>query len=70
LCEAPHPASPNDPLLEPTKIFDNVYLVGRDGGEVYAVTTSDGIILIDAGSPADVEPVVVAGLQKLGLAGC
>jgi len=67
LCEAPHPASPNDPVLEPTKIFDNVYLVGRDGGEVYAITTSDGIILMDAGSPADVEPVVIAGLQKLGL---
>jgi len=67
LCEAPHPASPNDPLLEPTKIFDNVYLVGREGAEVYAVTTTDGIILFDAGSPADVEPVVIPGLQKLGL---
>lgn len=67
LCEAPRPASPNDPVLEPAKIFDNVYLVGRDGGEVYAVTTSDGILVFDAGSPADVEPVVIAGLQKLGL---
>ena len=52
---------------EPTKIFDNVYLVGREGAEVYAVTTPDGIILFDAGSPADVEPVVIPGLQKLGL---
>lgn len=67
LCEAPRPASPKDPVLEPTKIFDNVYLVGRDGGEVYAVTTSDGILLFDAGSAADVEPVVLAGLEKLGL---
>src|SRR5579884_124176 len=67
LCEAPHPASPNDPLLEPTKIFDNLYLVGREGAEVYALPTSDGIILFDAGSPGDVAPVVIPGLQKLGL---
>jgi metallo-beta-lactamase class B len=67
LCEAPHPASPNDPLLEPTKLFDDLYLVGREGAEVYALTTQDGIILFDAGSPADVDSVVIPGLQKLGL---
>src|SRR6266446_10815794 len=39
-CEAPHGNSPNDPLLEPAKIFDNVYAIGRSGTVVYAITTS------------------------------
>src|SRR5262249_46898074 len=34
LCEEPRGASPNDPVVEPAKIFDNVYLLGRDGGEI------------------------------------
>jgi len=39
----------DDPLVEPTKIFDNVSAIGRLGTVVYAVTTSAGIMLIDSG---------------------
>ena len=66
-CETPRANSPNDPLLEPARIFDNVYILGRSGTAVYAITTSAGIMLIDSGYPSEVEPVVIGGLKKLGL---
>jgi len=66
-CEAPHGNRADDPIIEPTKIFDNVYALGRTGTVVYAITTSAGIILIDTGWPADTEEVVLGGLKKLGL---
>jgi hypothetical protein len=47
-CLTPRANSPNDPLIEPTKIFDNVYAIGRSGTVVYAITTADGIILTSA----------------------
>jgi metallo-beta-lactamase class B len=67
LCEEPRGASANDPLVEPTKIFDNVYLLGKDGGEIYAITSSEGIILLGSGAATETESVLLAGLQKLGL---
>ena len=57
----------NAPELEPVKLFDNVYAVGNSETTVYAITTSDGILLIDSGYTDRVETVVVPGLQKLGL---
>jgi len=57
----------NAPELEPTKIFDNVYAVGNSETTVYAVTTSDGILLFDSGYENRVESVVVPGLRQLGL---
>jgi metallo-beta-lactamase class B len=63
-------ATPNradDPELEPAKIFDNVYVIGRAGTAVYAITTSDGIMLIDAGYADQVDSILVPGLKKLGL---
>jgi metallo-beta-lactamase class B len=39
----------NAPDLQPTKLFDNVYAVGNSETTVYAVTSSDGIVLLDAG---------------------
>jgi metallo-beta-lactamase class B len=66
-CEAPKANGANDPVIEPTKIFDNVYAIGRNSTVVYAITTSDGIILIDAGYPNDVEPELLDGMKKLSL---
>ena len=37
------------PDLEPTKLFDNVYAVGNSETAVYALTSSEGILLLDAG---------------------
>ena len=67
LCEEPRGASASDPLVEPTKIFDNVYLLGKDGGEIYAITTSAGIILLGSGGATETETVLLAGMKKLGL---
>jgi metallo-beta-lactamase class B len=66
-CVAPRANASDDPLLEPTKLFDNVYAVGRTETTVYAITTSDGIILIDSGYPNQAESVIVPGMMKLGL---
>ncbi len=49
------------------RLFDNVYAVGNSEATVYALTTSQGIILIDSGYTDRVETVVIAGLKKLGL---
>lgn len=57
----------NDPVIEPVRLFDNLYAVGRTSTVVYALTTSDGIILIDAGYRDDVETVLLPGLKKVGL---
>jgi metallo-beta-lactamase class B len=57
----------DDPLIAPTKIFDNVYAIGRTGTVVYAVTTSAGIVLIDAGYADQLETVLLPGLKAVGL---
>src|SRR5262252_2670152 len=57
----------NAPDLEPTKLFDNVYAVGNSETTVYALRTSDGIVLLDAGFENKAESVLVPQLQKAGL---
>ena len=52
---------------EPAKVFDNLYFVGEIEYSAWAVTTSQGIILIDAIYDYSVEDEVVGGLKKLGL---
>jgi metallo-beta-lactamase class B len=56
----------------PVKVFDNLYFLGEKNAQeshssAWAVTTSAGIILIDALADNSVEPQVVEGLKKLGL---
>lgn len=53
--------------MDPVKVFDNLYFVGQKGYSVWAVTTSDGIILVDALFDFSVEDEVVHGLTTLGL---
>ena len=57
---------------EPVKVFDNLYYVGermQHGATpaAWAVTTSDGIILIDALFEDSVRDQIEGGLKKLGL---
>jgi metallo-beta-lactamase class B len=52
---------------EPVKVFDNLYFVGMTEYSAWALTTSEGIILIDALFDYSVEDEVVNGLKKLGL---
>ena len=52
---------------EPAKVFDNLYFVGGKVHSAWALTTSDGIILIDTIYPYNSEELIVGGMQKLGL---
>src|SRR5439155_5928166 len=52
---------------EPGKAFDNLYYIGSPFQSTWAVTTSDGIILIDSGYDYSVKELVTEGLKKLHL---
>ena len=52
---------------EPVKVFDNLYFLGQTEFSVWAINTSQGIILLDAIFDYSVEDEVVGGLTKLGL---
>ncbi len=82
LCNAPEPrpaaagrasqppARPNPPRAEwqtaPVQVFDNLYYVGEKEYSAWAVTTSAGIIIVDAIYDYSVEDQIVGGLKKLG----
>ena len=61
------PNLPNDPAIVPTRVFDNLYAIGRTGTVVWALVTPAGILLIDAGYPDQLESVLLPGLRALGL---
>jgi len=66
-CEAPRANRPDDPPIEPTKIFDNVYVIGNQGTVVYVIQTSAGLLMIDSLSANQVDTQLLPGFQKLGL---
>jgi metallo-beta-lactamase class B len=49
------------------KVFDNLYFVGGKVHSSWALTTSDGIIIIDTIYPYNSEELIVDGLTRLGL---
>src|SRR5215471_2876381 len=65
---APGPAPARDTwYTEPAKVFDNLYFVGTKFHSSWALTTSDGIILIDTLYEYASDEAIVGGLKKLGL---
>src|SRR5579864_8891242 len=54
-------------FTEPAKVFDNLYFVGSKIHSSWALTTSDGIILLDTLFTYNSEEEIVGGLKKLGL---
>ena len=65
---APGPAESRDKwFIEPAKVFDNLYFVGSKVHSSWALTTSQGIILIDTLFTYNSEEEIVGGLKKLGL---
>jgi metallo-beta-lactamase class B len=52
---------------EPEKVFDNLYFLGTKFHSAWALTTSDGIIVIDTLYYYASEPEIIDGLKKLGL---
>ena len=64
---APGPAPARDTwYIEPAKVFDNLYFVGSKIHSSWALTTSEGIILIDTLWTYNSEEEIVGGLKKLG----
>lgn len=66
-CEAPYSDALSDPIIEPAKIFDNVYAIGNAALVAYVISTSAGLIMIDASRPNLYETQLLPGFQKLGL---
>jgi metallo-beta-lactamase class B len=71
----PEPAAPRAPgpparatwHADPVKVFDNLYFIGQTEYSAWAITTSDGIIVMDAIFDYSVEDEIVNGLTTLGL---
>jgi len=63
----PGPPARETWYAEPQKVFDNLYFVGQTEYSAWAITTSQGIILLDAIFDYAVEAEVDEGLRKLGL---
>jgi metallo-beta-lactamase class B len=57
----------DDPQIEPTRVFDNLAVIGRTSTAVWVVTTSSGLVLIDAGYADQLDSVLLTGMKKLGL---
>jgi metallo-beta-lactamase class B len=52
---------------EPVKVFDNVYFFGQSEYAVWAIVTSQGIIVLDTIFDYSVEEEVAGGMKKMGL---
>ncbi len=52
-------------MVEPFKVFDNLYYVGLDWVSAWMITTSDGLILIDA-LYGEFTPQMIDNIKKLG----
>jgi metallo-beta-lactamase class B len=52
---------------EPVRVFDNLYFFGQSEYAVWAITTSDGIVVLDTIFDYSVEGEVAGGMKKLGL---
>ena len=56
------------PAPPPGQAFDNLYYIGAKWVSAWALTTSDGIVLIDAlNNDTEAAGLIVGGLNKLGL---
>jgi len=63
----PAPPARDTWFTEPAKVFDNLYFVGTKIHSSWALTTSDGIILIDTLYDYASDEAIVGGMKKLGL---
>jgi metallo-beta-lactamase class B len=56
-----------DWYADSTQVFDNLYFVGGKIHTSWALTTSEGIIIIDTIFPYNSEELIVGGMERLGL---
>jgi metallo-beta-lactamase class B len=70
ICPAPGRAASNsaaEEISKPLKVFDNLYRFGNGHTSAWALTTPDGIILLEAMFHHNVIPSVESGLREMGL---
>ena len=65
--QPPGPPPRDSYHMEPVKVFDNVYWLGTKEHSAWAITTSQGIILMDAIFDYNIKDEVIDGLLKVGL---
>jgi metallo-beta-lactamase class B len=63
----PGPPERSTWYAEPVKVFDNLYFFGQSEYAVWAITTSQGILVLDTIFDYSVEDEVSGGMKKLGL---
>jgi metallo-beta-lactamase class B len=63
----PPPPDRSTWFTEPAKVFDNLYFVGTKFHSSWALTTPEGIILIDTLYDYASDEAIIGGLRKLGL---
>ncbi len=63
----PGPPDPSTWHVEPVKVFDNLYFFGQSEYSVWAITTSEGIIVLDTIFDYSVEDEIAGGMKKMGL---
>ncbi len=63
----PPPPARETWYTEPGKVFDNLYFVGTKFHNSWALTTSQGIILLDTLYDYASDEAIVGGMRKLGL---
>jgi len=57
-----------DERAPPAKVFDNLYYLGMKGVSAWALTTSQGIILIDTlNNPMEAQTAIEGGMRDVGL---
>lgn len=73
-CEEPRANRADDPVIAPTRIFDDVLAIGNSGTTVYVFRTPAGLLMIDAlggndaqATTAQVESQLLPGFRALGL---
>ena len=63
----PPPPARETWYTDPGKVFDNLYFVGSKIHSAWALTSSEGIMLIDTVYDYNSEEAIVEGMKKLGL---
>ena len=63
----PYAQQEKEDRVAPTRVFDNLYYIGTRIDGVWAVKTSDGIILVNALHTRWVNSTLLPGMKKLGL---
>jgi metallo-beta-lactamase class B len=63
----PGPPDRSTWYAEPVRVFDNLYFFGQSEYAVWAITTPEGIIVLDTIFDYSVEEEVAGGMKKVGL---